>query len=42
VKLGANGIEEIIQISLTDEENAALQKSAAAVEELKGIVAKLG
>jgi malate dehydrogenase len=41
VKLGAAGIEEIIQIRLTDEENAALQKSAAAVEELKGVLAKL-
>lgn len=34
VKLGANGIEEIIQINLTTEERAALQKSAAAVQEL--------
>jgi len=42
VKLGATGIEEIIQIRLSDEENAALQKSAAAVEELKAVLAKLG
>ena len=34
VKLGARGAEEIIQIKLTAEENAALQKSAAAVREL--------
>ena len=34
VKLGSNGIEEIIQITLTDEESAALQKSADAVKEL--------
>jgi malate dehydrogenase len=34
VKLGANGVEEIIQIKLTAEENAALQKSAASVREL--------
>ncbi|MBU4208803.1 MAG: malate dehydrogenase [Proteobacteria bacterium] len=34
VKLGSNGIEEIIQIKLTEEENAALQKSADAVKEL--------
>ncbi|MDL1988505.1 MAG: malate dehydrogenase [Deltaproteobacteria bacterium] len=34
VKLGSNGIEEIIQIKLTDEESAALQKSADAVQEL--------
>jgi len=33
-KLGAKGIEEIIQIKLTPEENAALQKSAASVREL--------
>jgi malate dehydrogenase len=34
VKLGSKGIEEIIQINLTTEERAALQKSAAAVQEL--------
>jgi malate dehydrogenase len=34
VKLGAKGVEEIIQIKLTPEENAALQKSAASVKEL--------
>src|SRR6476620_1673457 len=34
VKLGKNGIEEIIQIKLTPEEDAALKKSAAAVKEL--------
>jgi malate dehydrogenase len=33
-KLGAGGIEQIIQIKLTAEENAALQKSAASVREL--------
>jgi malate dehydrogenase len=41
VKLGAKGIEEIIQISLTPEEQAALQKSADAVRELKEILASL-
>lgn len=41
VKLGASGIEDIIEIKLTDEEQAALNKSAAAVEELKGVLAKL-
>ncbi len=35
VKLGANGVEQVVQIQLTDEENAALQKSADAVRELK-------
>ena len=34
VKLGANGIEEVVQIELTAEEQAALNKSAAAVQEL--------
>jgi len=33
-KLGARGVEQIIQIKLTPEENAALQKSAASVREL--------
>jgi malate dehydrogenase len=34
VKLGSKGIEEIIQINLTAEENTALQKSAGSVKEL--------
>jgi len=34
VKLGAKGIEEIIQIKLTAEENTALQKSSMSVREL--------
>ena len=34
VKLGARGIEQIVQIKLTPEEDAALKKSAAAVKEL--------
>jgi len=34
VKLGARGAEEVIQIKLLPDENAALQKSAAAVREL--------
>jgi len=34
VKLGAKGIEEIIEISLRDEEKAALDKSADAVRDL--------
>ena len=37
-KLGAGGIEEIIQIKLTTEEDAALQKSAGAVRELVGVL----
>src|SRR3989454_4959683 len=34
VKLGKNGIEQIIEISLTNDERTALHKSAAAVQEL--------
>lgn len=41
VKLGVSGAEEVIEITLTKEENAALQKSAAAVQELKEILKKL-
>ncbi|MEE8541046.1 MAG: malate dehydrogenase [Desulfobacterales bacterium] len=42
VKLGANGIEEIIEIKLTEAETARLQKSAAAVQELKEVLKKFG
>ena len=38
VKLGAKGIEQVIEISLTLDERAALQKSAAAVKELVDII----
>jgi malate dehydrogenase len=38
VKLGAQGIEQVFEIQLTAEEKAALQKSAAAVEELVGVL----
>ncbi len=41
VKLGAKGVEQVIEIKLTPEENTALQKSAAAVQELKSAMAKL-
>jgi malate dehydrogenase len=34
VKLGRNGMEQIIEIKLTDDEAAALQKSADSVKEL--------
>lgn len=42
VKLGKNGVEQVIEITLTEEENAALMKSAAAVQGLKDDLAKLG
>src|SRR5438034_187204 len=38
VKLGERGIEQIIEINLTLEERAALQKSAAAVKELISVI----
>ena len=38
VKLGANGVEQIIQLKLTDEESAALKRSADAVHELVAIM----
>src|SRR6266404_8636735 len=38
VKLGAKGIEQIIEIKLTAEEKTALEKSAAAVKELVGVI----
>ncbi|HZU43175.1 MAG TPA: malate dehydrogenase [Terriglobales bacterium] len=37
-KLGARGIEEVIQIKLMPEEKAALDKSAGAVKELVGVI----
>src|SRR6059036_1421194 len=38
VKLGQRGIEQVIEINLTLEERAALQKSAAAVKELVDVI----
>jgi malate dehydrogenase len=38
VKLGAKGAEEIIEITLTEEEQQALQKSADSVQELKNLL----
>jgi len=38
VKLGARGIEQIIEIKLTPEEQTALKKSADSVKELVGII----
>ena len=38
VKLGARGVEKIIEIKLTAEEDAALKKSAGAVKELTDII----
>ena len=38
VKLGADGVEEIIEVDLTAEESAALKNSAAAVQELVDVM----
>jgi malate dehydrogenase len=38
VKLGAGGVEEILQIKLTADEQAALEKSAGAVRELADVI----
>jgi malate dehydrogenase len=38
VKLGSGGVEQVVEISLTNEERAALHKSAAAVKELTDII----
>jgi malate dehydrogenase len=40
VKLGAGGMEEVVQIPLTADEKAALEKSAAAVKELVEVMDK--
>lgn len=38
VKLGARGVEQIVEIKLSADENAALQKSAGAVKELVDVI----
>jgi malate dehydrogenase len=38
VKLGARGLEQIVEIKLTAEEDAALKKSAGAVKELVDVI----
>jgi malate dehydrogenase len=42
VKLGREGVRQVIQLSLTAEESAALKKSAAAVQDLVDAMARLG
>ncbi|MBC8394249.1 MAG: malate dehydrogenase, partial [Deltaproteobacteria bacterium] len=41
VKLGSNGIEEVIEIKLTEEEQAALNNSAEAVTGLVEVLKRL-
>ena len=38
VKLGAKGVEQIIQITLTPDEQELLNKSAAAVKSLTDVI----
>jgi malate dehydrogenase len=38
VKLGATGIEEIVELDLSDDERAALDASAGAVREVVGVL----
>ena len=42
VKLGASGVEEVVQITLTQDEQAALQRSANAVSDLVDAMKGLG
>ncbi len=39
VKLGAGGVEEIVELDLTDDERAALRESAAAVRDVVSVLA---
>jgi malate dehydrogenase len=39
VKLGAAGVEEIVELELSDEEKAELGRSADAVREVVGVLA---
>ena len=39
VKLGSDGIEEVVELELTDEEQSALAASAEAVREVVGVLA---
>jgi len=42
VKLGAGGVEQIVELGLTDQEKAELQKSADAVREVVAVLARGG
>jgi len=41
IKLGAGGVEQIIELNLTDDESAGLKKSSGAVKELVGAMASI-
>ncbi len=42
VKLGADGVEEIVELELYEDERAELEKSAGAVREVVGVLARAG
>ena len=42
VKLGSGGVEEIIEVELTDAESSALKASADAVQKLVDVMAGAG
>jgi malate dehydrogenase len=42
VKLGKDGIEQVVEIQLTADEKTALDKSAAAVQGLKALLKTRG
>ena len=42
VKLGASGVEEIVELELSDDERAELEKSADAVRDVVGVLARSG
>jgi malate dehydrogenase len=40
VKLGAGGIEQVIELDLSDEERAGLEESTAAVRDVVGVLGR--
>jgi malate/lactate dehydrogenase len=38
VKIGAKGVEEIVELELSDDERSALETSAGAVREVVGVL----
>ena len=42
VKLGTSGVEDIVELDLSDEERAELERSAEAVREVVGVLARTG
>ena len=42
VKLGTSGVEDIVELALSDDERAELERSAEAVREVVGVLARTG